>query len=220
MDLSNRFSCWARMCVASLLRHNNSKFSIFKTIFTTSAVQQQTNKKNLKQKPNKKPTTENTNKNQQKPDPEKKLPTQNPGNPGVITGDLSTATFEQSRVGGNLPGWDDPKKWKDMGGYQWKIHHLKMYFLFKMEIFHCCVCLPEVTHFFNGRIFLLFLPGVIFNLDVWCFALFIFCFGLGRIMVTFWSFDKDRGIFSWGPEKRPKKMEELEDLEVLKPCAV
>ena len=26
---------------------------------------------------------------------------------------------------------------------QWKIHHLKMYFLFKMGIFHCYVCLPE-----------------------------------------------------------------------------
>ena len=27
--------------------------------------------------------------------------------------------------------------------WQWKIHHLKMYFLFKMGIFHCYVCLPE-----------------------------------------------------------------------------
>ena len=26
---------------------------------------------------------------------------------------------------------------------QWKIHHLKMYFLFEMGIFHCYVCLPE-----------------------------------------------------------------------------
>ena len=31
--------------------------------------------------------------------------------------------------------------------YQWKIHHLKMYFLFKMGIFHCYVCLPEGSFF-------------------------------------------------------------------------
>ena len=29
---------------------------------------------------------------------------------------------------------------------QWKIHHLKMQFLFKMGMFHCYVCLPEGTH--------------------------------------------------------------------------
>ena len=27
--------------------------------------------------------------------------------------------------------------------WQWNIHHLKMYFLFKMGIFRCYVCLPE-----------------------------------------------------------------------------
>ena len=38
--------------------------------------------------------------------------------------------------------------------WQWKIHHLKMYFLFKMGIFHCYVCLPEgKKNWFKGRVF-------------------------------------------------------------------
>ena len=30
---------------------------------------------------------------------------------------------------------------------QWKIHHLKMYFLFKIGIFHCYVSLPECSFY-------------------------------------------------------------------------
>ena len=35
--------------------------------------------------------------------------------------------------------------------WQWKIHHLKMYFLFKMGIFHCYVCLPEGIYIYTYR---------------------------------------------------------------------
>ena len=35
---------------------------------------------------------------------------------------------------------------------RWKIHHLKMYFLFKIGIFHCYVCLPEGKCHFRQRL--------------------------------------------------------------------